>query len=429
MSETVTRYRSIVTRLTLVVTGILVAAVLVVGGQALLGQYRQLHQALGTKAATLAQFMAQVSPLDILSLNFVEMNNDVKKVVLTDAEAVYAVILNEQRIPLVYFFKDTDQLVTGEVRNLVRNRKPLAAIEALKRSDRILEVTAPIAAGEKRIGSATLGFSTEQMRRALLTQMTLIGVILVVIIAVVSTLLRAVLRRILQPVQTLTAAANQISSGDLNVVLTATDRNDELEVLSRAFESMASRLRGLIAGLERQLSFVETLLQTIPMAIFYKDSEGRYLGCNEEFTRFTGVTKEEMAGKTVFELWPGELSETYHRQDLELLKNPAIQIYDFKISAYSGEMRDVVYHKNVFLDEKGQVAGVIGAFLDITERKRAEDELRRLKDELEQRVQERTAELKEKYRELERLNRLFVGRELRMVELKEKIRELEKTTK
>ncbi|MDD2733318.1 MAG: hypothetical protein PHF56_05215 [Desulfuromonadaceae bacterium] len=53
------------------------------------------------------------------------------------------------------------------------------------------------------------------------------------------------------------------------------------------------------------------------------------------------------------------------------------------------------------------------------------EELWRMNTELEQRVKQRTAELEERNAELHKMNRLFVGRELRMVELKEKIRELE----
>jgi PAS domain S-box-containing protein len=74
----------------------------------------------------------------------------------------------------------------------------------------------------------------------------------------------------------------------------------------------------------------------------------------------------------VFELWPSELAETYHQQDLDLMSNPGIQAYEFKVCNYKGELLDVLYHKNAFLDDKGHVAGIIGVFQDITERKRAE---------------------------------------------------------
>lgn len=76
-------------------------------------------------------------------------------------------------------------------------------------------------------------------------------------------------------------------------------------------------------------------------------------------------------------------------------------------------------------DANGKIWGLRGTAQNITERKQAEEEIRQLNEELEQRVKKRTAELEEKNAELQKMNRLFVGRELRMVELKEKIRELE----
>jgi len=70
------------------------------------------------------------------------------------------------------------------------------------------------------------------------------------------------------------------------------------------------------------------------------------------------------------------------------------------------------------LDEQGQIKEILSIGSDITERKRAEEEIRKLNVELEQRVRERTRELEAKVKEVERMNKLFVGRELRMIELR-----------
>ena len=75
-------------------------------------------------------------------------------------------------------------------------------------------------------------------------------------------------------------------------------------------------------------------------------------------------------------------------------------------------------------DGDGVIISVVEVFHDITGRKLAEDEIRKLNEALAQRVAERTAELEQKNAEFERMNKLFVGRELRMKELKQEIRRL-----
>ncbi len=100
--------------------------------------------------------------------------------------------------------------------------------------------------------------------------------------------------------------------------------------------------------------------------------------------------------------------------------------YEMEILLPDGETRCILVSAVPQTDASGQFMGTLGLFLDITDRKRTEAELLKLNQELDQRVKERTAELETKNRELERLNKLFVGRELRMAELKRRLKELER---
>lgn len=83
------------------------------------------------------------------------------------------------------------------------------------------------------------------------------------------------------------------------------------------------------------------------------------------------------------------------------------------------------WFNTTLIDKAGKAIGVASICNDITEQKRMETELASHRERLEAQVKERTAELEHKNAELERMNKLFVGRELRMVELKRKIEELE----
>jgi C4-dicarboxylate-specific signal transduction histidine kinase len=102
-----------------------------------------------------------------------------------------------------------------------------------------------------------------------------------------------------------------------------------------------------------------------------------------------------------------------------------LEHYERRFRCKNGETVWTLASATPILDDGHAFKGSFAMFTNISEIKRAEGALKRLNEELEQRVKQRTAELEEKNNELARMNRVFVGRELRMVELKERIRELE----
>lgn len=130
--------------------------------------------------------------------------------------------------------------------------------------------------------------------------------------------------------------------------------------------------------------FVSTLLETIPIPLFYKDTQCRYLGCNEAFRAFTGLSKSELIGKTVFDISPPEIAVLYDEKDRQLLEHPGSQSYESKVRAADGTIRTVVFNKATFNDVDDQLAGLVGAVQDITDLKDLQVTLKQAKDVAEQ---------------------------------------------
>jgi PAS domain S-box-containing protein len=130
-----------------------------------------------------------------------------------------------------------------------------------------------------------------------------------------------------------------------------------------------------LEGLKRNANFTQALLHAVPIPVFYKDDQGLYQGCNEAFSEIMGVTEAEIRGKRVDELWPIALAGIYHQADLDLLQHPQHQVYESEIRDKTGKSREVVFAKDVYRDEEGRAAGVVGSFLDISGIKAAQQSL------------------------------------------------------
>ncbi len=129
------------------------------------------------------------------------------------------------------------------------------------------------------------------------------------------------------------------------------------------------------AAIMNQIEFLDALLDSIPSPVFYKDADGRYLGCNRAFEEFIGRSAEEIRGKTVYEVSASENAKIYHEKDMDLLANPGQQNYEWCVRNAAGEDREVLFSKATFTDAGGELAGLIGVFVDISERKEHETQL------------------------------------------------------
>ena len=146
------------------------------------------------------------------------------------------------------------------------------------------------------------------------------------------------------------------------------------------------------------------------------------------FENITGYTPEEYRKNGGFRatIHPDDLQ--IDDKDLQKLKRNQNVITELRtFTKYDNVVWIRVYAYPVWDTENQKLKGIYGAVQDITERKIAEEKIRQLNEELEQKVEERTLELELKISQIERINRLFVGRELRMKELKEKIKLLEES--
>ncbi|OAN56011.1 hypothetical protein A6A04_10660 [Paramagnetospirillum marisnigri] len=131
-------------------------------------------------------------------------------------------------------------------------------------------------------------------------------------------------------------------------------------------------------ALRAQLSFQDALLETLPIPIFARNRHGDFVTCNKAYERFFGTAKEEMTGRTVFDMFPGDLAQSYAAADQDVLSGRGNRTYEIEVPHADGSRRNVVIDKACYADANGAAAGIVGTVVDITEREELERELRRL---------------------------------------------------
>jgi PAS domain S-box-containing protein len=137
-------------------------------------------------------------------------------------------------------------------------------------------------------------------------------------------------------------------------------------------------LKRLELRLADQLAFQQALLDTIPYAVFYKDAESRFVGCNRAYEETFGILREEFTGKRVLDL--GYLPEKdrleYQAEDEAVIAAVGRVRKEMAIPFADGMVHQTLYSVNGFRQADGAPGGLIGVIVDISDLKRAEAALR-----------------------------------------------------
>ncbi|MCI0538656.1 MAG: PAS domain-containing protein [Verrucomicrobiales bacterium] len=145
----------------------------------------------------------------------------------------------------------------------------------------------------------------------------------------------------------------------------------------RVYSSDITERKCIEQTLAAERTLLRTLLDALPDVVFTKDTEGRFSMCNAAELRHAGLAREqELVGKSVFDLYPRELAEAYHADDLQALAGQPVLNREELGRDASGSPRWFLTTKVPLSDQAGRIVGIVGTSRDISERKQAEEALR-----------------------------------------------------
>ncbi len=158
------------------------------------------------------------------------------------------------------------------------------------------------------------------------------------------------------------------------VIEEITGRREMQEEQQRAIEELEMRVRERIADLEDANDFLEVLINAIPSPVFYKDANGIYQGCNKAFEQYMGLSRRQIIGKSDYDIAPRELADKYQAMDQALFNNTGIEDYETHFVDADGKAHNAIIIKAAYHKTEGTVGGVIGIMVDVTDRRKYEEE-------------------------------------------------------
>jgi len=138
-----------------------------------------------------------------------------------------------------------------------------------------------------------------------------------------------------------------------------------------AWRSLRSH-EAVSGDLAAQHAFTDRLFQVSPIPMVVKDASGRFMRVNKAWTDFTGLPPERVIGANLGRIYPAQLAGPHEVQEQMAIASGQPVTYEEQMLDSDGLPRDVIIRVMPYTDASGEVAGVIGCLMDVTEFREAE---------------------------------------------------------
>lgn len=208
------------------------------------------------------------------------------------------------------------------------------------------------------------------------------------------------------------------------------DEKNQVTGIIATLEDITERKNAEEALQQSEKKF-RSVLESMELIGLMLDKRGHISFANDYLLKLTGWEKEDIIDKNWFDHF---IPEDFREEILDVF-NKTLQKAEFpttienRILTKTGHTRIIKWNNTVFFDKDHKPLTITSIGEDVTDQRRMEKELIAHREHLEELVAERTRDLEEKNQQLERFNKLFVGREFRIKELKNKVRALEEELK
>lgn len=130
----------------------------------------------------------------------------------------------------------------------------------------------------------------------------------------------------------------------------------------------------------------EYIIASMPGCVYWKDLKGVYLGCNDATAELLGIPKEKIIGYNDYQIaqelgWSLEVVQAICEVDKKVMQTglPILDIEEMPFHDKKGNIIQQITNKAPLYDEKRNIKGIIGNSINITRRKKIEEELRQAK--------------------------------------------------